>query len=86
MLKFSTSPRRLGWLEIIIINSVAVRRIGRESFLEKNGLNLILSFFVKVLVGFEDPVSCRSSRCISIIAIKTIGRMKWSEKNRFRVG
>jgi len=39
------------------MNIVAVARIGRESFLEKNGLNLILSFFVRVLVGFEEPVS-----------------------------
>jgi len=58
------------------MNTMAVNRIGRESFLEKNGLNLILSFFVKVLVGFEEPVSCSSIRWISIITINTIGSMK----------
>jgi len=68
------------------MNTVAVTRMGSESFLEKKGLNLILSFFVKVLVGFEDPVSCKSIRCTSIIAIRIIGRMKCSEKNRFSVG
>lgn len=39
-----------------------------------------------MLFGLEDPFSCSSIRCTIINTINTIGRRKWSEKNRFRVG
>jgi len=56
------------------------------SFREYIGLNLILSRFVIVLDGFEDPFSCSIMRCIIIVTMITIGRMKCREKNRLRVG
>lgn len=45
-LKFSTSPRRFGSLEIRVSMRPAIRIIGMVSFTEKKGLNFILSGFV----------------------------------------
>jgi len=56
------------------------------SFREYIGLNLILSMFVVVLDGLDEPFSCSIIRCVSIISIINIGMMKCSEKNRFSVG
>jgi len=84
--KFSTSPSRFGWLDISIIIIIVVVNIGSVSFREKLGLNLILSMFGFVFVGLEDPFSCSMIRCINIISMITIGRMKCREKNRFSVG
>jgi len=60
--------------------------IGFTSFVEKRGLNLILSRFEWEFDGFDDPFSWRKIRWTNTIAIITIGRRKWSEKNRFNVG
>jgi len=60
--------------------------IGSRSFSENIGLNLILSMFVFVFVGLDDPFSCSMIRCIIIIIMIIIGRMKCNEKNRFSVG
>jgi len=71
----------------MIINIVVIAiNMGRMSLSEYIGLNLILSIFVMVFVGFEEPFSCSMIRCINIIIIISIGRMKCSEKNRFNVG
>jgi len=60
--------------------------IGSVSFSENIGLNFTLSIFVIVLVGFDDPFSCSMIRCISIMAMIAMGRIKCREKNRFSVG
>jgi hypothetical protein len=85
-LKFSTSPRRLGVLEIISINMIEIRVPGSKSFTENEGWNFILSVSVFVLFGLEDPFSCNSIRWISINTISTIGSRKCREKKRFKVG
>lgn len=56
-LKFSTSPRRLGVIEISLITKVIVLIMGILSLAEKNGLNLILSGLLIMLEGFEEPFS-----------------------------
>jgi len=84
--KFSTSPSRFGWVDTSSVMIIVVVIIGSVSFRENLGLNLILSMFVFVFVGLEDPFSCSMIRCINIITIITIGRMKCREKNRFSVG
>jgi len=84
--KFSTSPKRFGELDRSSIIIVIVINIGRTSLREYIGLNLILSVFVAVFVGLEDPFSCSIIRCTSIRTMITIGRMKCREKNRFSVG
>jgi len=63
-----------------------VINIGKVSFSEYIGLNLILSIFVIVLDGFVEPFSCNIIRWISIRAMIAIGKMKCSEKKRFNVG
>lgn len=85
-LKFSTSLRMFGMLETIIIMRIIVTSIGRMSFSENIGLNFIFSKDVWEFDGFDDPFSCSNVRCIITIMMITIGRMKCSEKNRFRVG
>jgi len=60
--------------------------IGIMSFRENIGLNLILSIFVVVFDGLEDPFSCSIIRWIIIVNMMIIGRMKCKEKNRFSVG
>jgi len=60
--------------------------IGSISFNEYVGLNLILSIFVVVFVGLEDPFSCNRIKCVNIVIILNMGRIKCKEKNRFSVG
>jgi len=75
-LKFSTSPRMFGVFDTIIMNIIEITVAGRRSFTENDGWNFILSVFVFVLFGLEDPFSCRSIKCIIISTINTIGRRK----------
>jgi len=84
--KFSTSPSIFGWFDVNIIIKVIIVIIGKRSFSEYLGLNLILSICVVVLFGLEDPFSCSMIKCINIISMIAIGRMKCNEKNRFNVG
>lgn len=84
--RFSTSPRRSGLFEIIRIIAREIHTIGDRSFVLKWGWNLILSVFVLEPVGFEEPVSCKAIRWMITSAAIAIGVMKWSEKNRFKVG
>jgi len=60
--RFSTSPKRSGSQEIIIIIAPPTKGIGNISFTVNEGLNLILSRFLEVPVGLEDPVSWRVIR------------------------
>jgi len=84
--RFSTSPRRSGSIEIMRTMTPPTSGIGSISFTVKDGLNLILSRFLEVPVGLEDPVSWRVIRCTKVRAAMTIGTKKCSEKNRFSVG
>jgi len=85
-LKFSTSPRIFGMFEVIRIIIIIINNIGMMSFDENIGLNFIFSMAVWEFVGFEDPFSCSSIKCMITIMMIIIGMMKCSEKNRFRVG
>jgi len=71
---------------MIIVIIIIVVIIGSTSFNEYIGLNLILSIFVMVFVGLEEPFSCNMIKCIIITTMISIGRMKCKEKNRFSVG
>jgi hypothetical protein len=85
-LKFSTSPNILGEREIILIMIMAIRINGIVSLIKNSGLNFTLSIIVKEFEGFEDPFSCSRIRCVITKTVMIIGRRKWREKNRFRVG
>jgi len=61
-LKFSTSPSRLGAFEIMNMNRTEIMVPGSRSFVDKEGWNFILSVFVFVLFGLEEPFSCSSIR------------------------
>jgi len=41
--------------------------------------------FLFIPVGLLDPLMCKEAKCNMIMAIKTNGRRKCNEKNRFRV-
>ena len=86
VLKFSTSLRALGISEINRSSLSIIIIIGIVSFTRKRGENFILSRFNWVLEGLEDPFSCRKIKCLTAIAIITIGSIKCNEKNRFKVG
>lgn len=63
---------------MIIVDSI--------SFREKNGEKGILSIFIGREEGFEDPVRCNIIRWMKTNAVTTKGKIKWIEKNRFKVG
>lgn len=86
MLKFSTSPIRLGEFEIRVIIIIVDRIAGRRSLIENRGLNFILSLLNLVFDGFVDPFSCRRIRWVITRIDRIMGRRKCREKNRFRVG
>lgn len=85
-LKFSTSPNKFGLLDTSIIMAIIIKIIGIESLMVNIGLNLILSLFVCVFLGLEDPFSCNRIKCVITKAAIAMGRIKWREKNRFSVG
>ena len=62
VLKFSTSPSTLG--EWVIVRSIIIAIIeqGVISLIIKNGKNFILSLFVSVPIGLDDPFSCKNNR------------------------
>jgi len=85
-LKFSTSPSILGLFDRVMHRMMAMTKIVVMSLIDSSGLNFILSKFVIVFVGFDDPVSCSIIRWpITMVAI-SMGSRKCSEKNRFSVG
>lgn len=75
-LKFSTSPRILGVVEIRVTMNMVIKIIGRESLIENRGLNLILSGLVNVVLGLEEPPSWRRIKCEITKAAIRIGRRK----------
>lgn len=85
-LRFSTSPRRSGFFEIRSIMAKEIQIIGVRSLMLNKGWNLILSGFVIEPDGFDEPVSWSAIKWMITMAAMAIGVMKWSEKNRFRVG
>ena len=85
-LKFSTSPRMYGFIDRRERSRVVMRIIGVLSFREKAGLNFNLSVLGYERLGWDDPFSWRKIRCVIAIIMVIIGRRKWSEKNRLRVG
>jgi len=85
-LKFSTSPNKFGALKINVNIIIEIKIVGVMSLIENEGWNFILSVFVFILFGFEDPFSCSSIKWINIITMITNGKMKCKEKNRFKVG
>ena len=58
----------------------------KRSFEVKNGWNWILSLFIEIFRGFDDPVVWRVIMWIRAIAAIKNGNRKWSEKNRVKVG
>jgi len=76
----------VGFFIISIIMAVEIRRGGVMSFVVIRGWKFILSMFVFIEKGFEDPFSCSSIKWTIIIIIMIIGRRKCREKKRFRVG
>jgi len=77
---------RFGMFEISNIIRIETMVIGKMSLIENIGWNLILSIFVKVVFGFEDPFSCNIIRWMIINIAMSIGVIKCREKNRVRVG
>lgn len=86
IIKFSGSANKLGKIRIIEINNVNVDMAPRRSFIEKYGWNGILSMFIGVPRGFDDPVLCKSVIWIITRIVKIKGVKKWSVKKRVRVG
>jgi len=76
MLKFSTSPKMLGALEIKVIIIAVERATGSRSLIEKRGLNFILSLLNLVFEGFDDPFSCSRIRCVMTRMDRIIGKRK----------
>jgi len=75
-LKFSGSPIIIGVLRIININSLKIIEGASKSFIEKYGLNMILSMFLFTPRGFEDPLLCSVAMWIIIIPLKINGNTK----------
>jgi len=57
MLRFSTSPNRSGFFEIIRISAVEIQTRGRRSLIVNVGWNFTLSIWVFVPVGLEEPLT-----------------------------
>lgn len=85
-LKFSVSINNNGFFDVVKIISVEIIITGTKSLIDIIGWKFILSVFVFVTIGFDDPFSWSEIRWIIIVAIIIIGTKKCSEKNRFNVG
>jgi len=85
-LKFSGSPIISGFVDSTNLKIIDVIIIGVRSFVIKYGMNFILSVFVVLPDGLEDPDLCSNSRWIKITVVIINGRRKCSESIRFRVG
>lgn len=85
-MKFSGSVEMNGLIDIIKKNNLKIKIDPIKSFLVKNGWKLILSLFILMEIGFEEPVSwIKIIWMIDMNAI-TNGKIKWREKNRVNVG
>jgi len=78
-MKFSGSEEKNGYINIniIIIGSIII--IPKISFLEKNGWKLILSLFIVIEIGFEEPFLWRNARWTRDINDIRNGMIKWIE-------
>jgi len=85
-LKFSGSPIRLGFMIINIITIIIIIMIEYRSLIENIGWKEILSLFMLVADGFEDPDLWSVNKWIITMNEIINGKIKWNEKNRFRVG
>jgi len=85
-IKFSGSVEIYGEIIIIIENKNNVIINPSRSFDVKNGWNWILSLFIEIFRGFDDPVVWRVIIWIRAIAAIKNGNKKWREKNRVKVG
>lgn len=84
--KFSGSMVRNGFKLIHVENIIIVITIPKISLIEKYGWKGILSMLFFIPRGFEEPDSWRKIKCVIIKIDRIKGKMKWNEKNRFRVG
>lgn len=85
-MKFSESVDMYGEILITMDNKDSVITSPIISFVVKNGWNWILSLFIEMFNGFDDPDVCRVIIWMTAIAAIINGNMKWSEKNRVNVG
>jgi len=84
--EFSVSPSSNGfWVVKVNITIITIKN-GVKSLAKKYGWNVILSQFVWLPIGFEDPVWCNIIKCTKTIANKIIGIKKCKAKNRVKVG
>lgn len=74
--------------KLIIINekNKKIKINGIKSLIMKFGKNFILSKLVLIPKGLEEPDSCNKIKWKMINIVNTIGKIKWSLKNRFKVG
>lgn len=86
VIKFSGSISVSGHLSVIMIAAVRITVGAKISLIENFGWNGVISIFLCVPIGFDDPFECRVIRWINIIVNRINGIKKWSGKNRFSVG
>jgi len=84
--KFTGSLNRWGCCIEMVRNTIRTTSTLTVSFLVKNGWNDTLSMFLFNPIGFLDPFVCRHIKWMITMNAMRNGKMKWSEKNRFRVG
>lgn len=85
-LKFSGSPNMFGFIKINIRIINIIINIELMSFIENLGWNEILSLFIVVADGFDEPDLWRVNKWIRTKNVMMNGKIKWNEKNRFNVG
>jgi len=73
-------------MKIIIKNKINIKIIPIVSFLVKNGWKLILSLFIWIMIGLDEPVKWRKKMWVIDIVAMINGKMKWREKKRISVG
>lgn len=78
-MKFSGSLEIYGEIIMIMENNTSEKITPTISFTVKNGWNSILSLFIEILIGFEDPVVCNEIIWINAMAAIINGKRKWSE-------
>jgi hypothetical protein len=84
--KFSGSLKRNGVFRLINKNERITMMNPIKSLIVKYGWKLILSTLFFNPRGFDEPLSWRKIRWNMIMMHKINGRIKWNEKNRFKVG
>lgn len=85
-IKFSGSVEIYGEMLITMENINKVIINPKRSFDVKNGWNWILSLFIEIFTGFDDPFVCKVNMWMIVIAVIMNGSKKCSEKKRVSVG